>query len=618
MIRITYLNRVLLMALLGAAPLAGEEPVAPATPGPAPATAPAPADGVLAPPPEAPGASAAGAPAVKKFDPDAILRLVMDRTPAGISRRLGPDAASYHRTPAPAPVTKDKDKAKAEAFPTLWMPEKHKQGNRFWEIGGPFTAAAGDFSSAQGQVLYAGAGLGIDRVTIIEMTNNCFTESPEPPWWGGFRPEPHSKDWAGQAAGGAVGIARGMGTWSNCGVIVFANGLVCTAGTCTAFGSDPVLRLPEGKLPTAVCVTSRNEFALITVVDIKSKPHKAQLAVVALAGCKPGFAHEWQTPHPGLPSVAMLAGMKLIGCLDLPGLAVPTAVSAVGNHDGNRLSDPKTGNIGSYRDYDLAQEGSRNGIRNYLSATGWAVVGACYEDKAVFIDLRPLFAYYRSMYCGSAENYKKTCVQGPGAKQWPFTFEVEPAQLPVVVATVKVPEPTAVLAGMGYKDNARAYIACRDGRVAVFKVGGLASEGAPAEPGITAVEAVQVGRNPVCLTYQRYSRDEIIAVSRGDRELAWIKTASTGSSVVRRLRDSRLLDPVACEVVETHGIETALLTVCDFAGQKIINYRYSELRFATNGGAKFGMGPEGKDASECGGILELPGPPFAVCAANVN
>ncbi len=573
------------------------------------AAAPGPGAGDGASPPQAPAPASAP---VKKLDPDALLRMVMDRSPAGISRRLGPDAASYRKA-----LAKDKAPAsKAEA--EIWMAPRHKDNNRAWEIGGPWSANAGDFSSAQGQVLYAGGGLGIDRVTILEMTNGCFTESPEPPWWGGFRPEPHSRDWAASAAGGAVGIGRGMQTWSNCGVIVFANGLVCTAGTATAVGSDPVLRLPEGKLPTAICVTSRNEFALITVVDIKAKPRKAQLAVVALTGCKPGFAHEWQAPHPGMPSVAMLSGMKLIGFVDLAGIGIPTAVSAVGTYDGARLSDPKSGNIGSYRDYDLATEASRNGIRGYASGAGWAVVAACYEDKAAFIDLRPLFSYYRGMYCGSAESYRKTCDQGPGPKQWPYAFEAEPAQIPVVVGMERVPEPTAVLAGLGIKDKARAYIACRDGRIAVFAVGGLANEGAPGGAGIMATEAVQVGRNPVCLAYQRYATDEVIAVSRGDRELAWIRTTASGSQVIRRLRDARLIDPVHCEVAETHGIETALVTVCDFAGQKIVNYRFGELRMVTNGGARFGMGAEGKDPCECGGFLELPGTPFAVCAANVN
>ena len=38
-------------------------------------------------------------------------------------------------------------------------------------------------------------GVGVDRVTTIEWAHGCWTESPEAPWWGGFRPEPASADW---------------------------------------------------------------------------------------------------------------------------------------------------------------------------------------------------------------------------------------------------------------------------------------------------------------------------------------------------------------------------------------------------------------------------------------
>lgn len=88
--------------------------------------------------------------------------------------------------------------------------------------------------------------------------------------------------------------------------------------------------------------------------------------------------------------------------------------------------------------------------------------------------------------------------------------------------------------------------------------------------------------------------------------------------MIRRLRDARLLDPVFVEVPDTHGIETSLLTVADFKGRQIINYRYSPVVFATQGGAKFGMGPEGKDEFEFGGVLAFPGAPFCLSATNVN
>ena len=100
--------------------------------------------------------------------------------------------------------------------------------------------------------------------------------------------------------------------------------------------------------------------------------------------------------------------------------------------------------------------------------------------------------------------------------------------------------------------------------------------------------------------------------------IEWIRTTGNTSTVIRRLRDQRLLDPVYCEVAETHGIETAIVTVCDFTGSKVLNYRFGQAHFVTNGGARFGMGKDGTDEFECGGWLEFPGPPFAICATNVN
>ena len=120
------------------------------------------------------------------------------------------------------------------------------------------------------------------------------------------------------------------------------------------------------------------------------------------------------------------------------------------------------------------------------------------------------------------------------------------------------------------------------------------------------------------LAYHRYASEEVLVVCRGDREVDWIRTEGNGSTVIRRLRDERLLDPVHCEIAETHGIETSIITVCDFKGGKILNYRFSSANFVTNGGAKFGVGKDGKDEFECGGWLEFPGPPFAICATNVN
>jgi hypothetical protein len=71
-------------------------------------------------------------------------------------------------------------------------------------------------------------------------------------------------------------------------------------------------------------------------------------------------------------------------------------------------------------------------------------------------------------------------------------------------------------------------------------------------------------------------------------------------------------------VADTHGIEVPLVTVADFQGRQILNYRYGILKFVTQGGAQFPVGPTGHDVFECGGTLEFPGRPIALSATNVN
>ncbi len=209
-------------------------------------------------------------------DRAAVLRDLQDFSLAGMDRRLGPDYAACHRG------------GPAEKFPTVWMaPRRQDHGGREYQIGGPWVKEAGDFSSTQGQVLYVpDAGFfPVDRVTIIEWSNGCFTEAPLAPWHGGFRPEPASARWKQALPGGAVGLpiamARGMGYWANNGLAIFSSGLVAAAGTVTARGLEPTLRLPPHKLPTAISLTNKSEFALITVCDIRGAQRPGCRAVDA-------------------------------------------------------------------------------------------------------------------------------------------------------------------------------------------------------------------------------------------------------------------------------------------------------------------------------------------------
>ena len=107
--------------------------------------------------------------AAGKLDRTAVLAELQDYSLRGVDRRLGPDYAACHR------------QGPAEKLPQVWMaPARQEPGGRSYQIGGPWTRDAGDFSSTQGQILYVpDAGFfPVDRVTIIEWSNGCFTEAP--------------------------------------------------------------------------------------------------------------------------------------------------------------------------------------------------------------------------------------------------------------------------------------------------------------------------------------------------------------------------------------------------------------------------------------------------------
>ena len=595
-------------------------PPAPAPGTAATATGSTSTDGAAAPntPNGTSGSTAAIKPASVAPNRGNLLSEITDFSLAGMDRRMGPDYAFYH-------------KGQKEKLPEIYMPPR-KEGAKghFWEIGGPWSKESGDFSSTQGQVLYTpDKGFGVDRVTILEMSNSCFSEKPEPPWHGGFRPEPASKSWlaAGGNPGAPVFMARGMGTWSNSGVIVFSTGLVGVAGTCTARGTEPCIQLPRNKIPTAISVTNKNEFALITVCDVETM--KGQVAVIALESSakKTGFAHEWNEDHPCLANVAVFTRLKLLGFVDLPGVSAPSGICAVGDTCLTRLNGAD-GNQTTLREFDLSKPNGRESFdkgsnSHYCSRSGFAVVISRRENKVVFLDLQPLFKKVHDMYFTTDENYQKTLIAGPEPKQWPFTFEADPSWKPVVVKTMDQPQPTAVLAQLDGGKKACAFVASEDGRTGMYHVGGLATEDPALPDEIKCVGLVQLGKNPVCLAYQKYSSDTFIAVSRGDREIEWVRHNDKGLEIVKRLRDDRMMDPVHVEVADTHGIGTAIITVSDFKGRKIINYRYGHVsggkqQFVSTGGGDFGMGPDGKDEYECGGVLDLPGSPFCISATNVN
>ena len=570
-----------------------------------------------------------------KISHDAYVREALDWSATAIHLRLGPDFEFYN-------------KSRTEKVPTVYQPpEKRFKVARNglgvdWTVGALPVNDAGDYSSTHAQLFYSPekhGDPGVDRISILEEGHNVFTYKPEKTWWGGTHPEPGmlTRAWA-QAAGGNIGapiaMARGYGLWCNSAVMIFSSGLVGTAGTCTSQNTYPFFQFPANKVPTAIAITTRNEFALITIWDTEKM--KGQVAVLVLDSTQKDSLmglYSWHEPKPGLPNVGGFRALKLLGYVDLPGMNAPTGICTYGTGQDQWLHSLEGKNC-QPRELDTANPKVRSTFSDkkewnyhWISDAGFAVVISKQEDKMAFIDLQPLYAYFREMYFGSDEYIKKTLDYGSDPKQWPFSFEVEPRQKPIVVAVqpTPAPTPTAVQCSVRGHDPS-VLIGFQEGKIGIFKVYGKATDGLlnPAEIRCTA--AVPIGRNPCCIAYNKNAswdkpetlNNTFIVVSRGDRSLQWVKVDNGHGEVIRTLKDSRLIDPVFCEMADTHGTESHVITVCDFKGRKVINYRFGPVIFHTNGGASFPMGPDGKDEFECGGFMEFPGNPYRVCGTNVN
>jgi len=143
----------------------------------------------------------------------------------------------------------------------------------------------------------------------------------------------------------------------------------------------------------------------------------------------------------------------------------------------------------------------------------------------------------------------------------------------------------------------------------------------------------KVGRNPVSMCFMRHGdyappllpsgwdgspgtpdplNNTFYVACRGDREVDGVVTYAGAGTVYRRVKDSRMGDPVAVSV----SIRAHILTVADYAAKKIINFRVGGL--VDTSGNYYGAGADGKADFEYGGEYSLMGCPFLISSANVN
>jgi hypothetical protein len=578
---------------------------------------------------------------------------------AGIEYRYGPGPAAYGTTGNGGLPTWSK--RADHAFVSDRQGGKRGCDPAFcgtWQVGA-WSDEVGDFASNVGHVAYIPESpsqrVGMAGLGISSSSNEVFSQRPELMWvyYGAGVDEVSALAYrrAGAALGNPVAVARceGRPGWCMNSLMVFDNGFIGFAQSNTSTNKASA-RLAPGKVPTAAAVTNSNEFALITVWDTVNL--RGEVAVVALAGlcegCTPAkpasptsWWGEWQGLYPGLPNLGNTAYMKVLGYVPLPAdMKAPTGISVTTGVKRTAYLPAGVPGRESTFDLPLNKAGNRatfrSGGRNFdtYAKGGIAVVSSKSEQKVAFLDLRPLFAYYQSMYFGSDADYSVTTSVGPADSQWPRTFAGAPAQTPTVIKTVSMANRPTAVKTYAWGSNRRAWVATQDGQLHIFNLGDYPTAGNGSAASIVEVGAVAVGRNPTGIAlvkekagnavYPDITR-EVIVTSRGDRQLQWVRFAGDGNSgsVVRTLKDTRLVDPIAAEDTDNHGTESYVVSVADYGGRALRNYRYGPVIMHNYGGSACGgsngcgMGSNGGDPFEYGGEFGLPGGPFQITSANI-
>jgi hypothetical protein len=537
-------------------------------------------------------------------------------------------------------------------FPTLYQPssrrfDNHGNGSGWdYQIGSQ-DPSKNDYFSNHAQLLFVPDAIthpGLAVLQTLVMGEGTVSEKPELPWvyYGQGNPIPDLITRLNYVIlnGGplrqatAIANSYGQDTWSANSLITFQSGLVAAFGSNTAPGNAAV-KLAPGKVPTAISITPNNEFALVTVWDTNQQ--KGQVAVLAL-GTGNTFWGDWSVNYPGLRNLGLFTFIKILGYVDLPGMTQPTEIctatdytASSDDNDGWLVSADGRDRRYQARDLYLNNEAARLSFasganQGRYARSGYATIISKAEKKVIFLDLKPLFAQIHNMYFTSRSNFLLTQNTGMLPNQWPFTFDVAPNSAPTVAKVVDMAQaPTAVRNNIIPGRN-QAYVATQDGTLHLFGVGGYGTTNGGTPADIREVGSVAVGSNPTSIAYSKNKGTnndagtcnigkELIVCSRGERAIKWVQLNGNTATVTKTLRDTRLKDPVWVQDNDNHGTEVPVVSITDYSGKQLINYRYGTVYFHTNGGNTFPVGGNGQ--FECGGAYPLQGRPFQVSGSNV-
>jgi hypothetical protein len=439
--------------------------------------------------------------------------------------------------------------------------------------------------------------------------------------------------------------AKTTDIWTMNVIVAFADGTLATTGTHPSRGSSSVvLRLPKGKVPTGIALTTNDELALVSVWDTEKV--RGEVAVIALAGpAELGFWGDWNQHYPGLHHYGLISSMKLLGFVELPGMVAPTAIAASADLRWPMIGAPKAAEL------DLSKEGTRKrfmtggDLSHRYSRAGFALIMSRSERKVAFLDLEPVMRFFEKNYFGSREAFDKTRVMGPAADQWPYTFDKAPEARPVLLHTRTFEQcPSAVqttlnvLRPQNFIDpkqdrhsyvspgfNAHALVATEDGTLHRFAVGGLRDDTPAKESDIVEIGTTPIGRNATAIVHVGLSGQQFeypvdyAVVARGDRRVDFFRGDKNSGTLTpwKTLEDSRLVDPISADDANWFGNEVPLLAVADYGGKQVLNYRYGDILLHFFGKKKYPMGQDGKAEFECGGAYPTRGGALFVSNTNV-
>jgi hypothetical protein len=387
---------------------------------------------------------------------------------------------------------------------------------------------------------------------------------------------------------------------------------------------------PADFTPTAASLSNNGEFLLVT--GWNTATYHGQLAVIAIGSSKPAgdfWGYEWTETYPGFRNYSLPVFNKLLGIIDLPDMAAPTAVEAVGNWV-YRSHLPGSLNPGQF---SLSNQANWQCFTNGQCASlydtkGFALVASRNERKVLLLDLSPLFgAISHGMFDSWAEFRANVANIGTGAGQWPPTFAEHSTETPAVVKTMVFESPVTAISASLYPDD-RAFIATEDGTLHVWDTDGLQT-GTGTGMNSGEIYTLKIGNNVTRIAHMKHwlsgdsaadaVRYQYILLSRGDKTVTWIDMSSGAPTVVRTLADTRLVDPISVEDNNNHLTQSDLIDIADYGDKNIKGYRYGPVIFygVSNPPPVFGMGPAGLDPFEYEGAYATPTGPFSISSENI-